>query len=105
MPIYCYTCPDEHVSEDFKRKPKPSKHIKCKECGKRANRDISLEHIHSDCGDAERWSDAMGINPDQIPLAMKTFPGSEYNSEGQLKIKNRHHKKLEMKRRGYVELA
>jgi len=104
MPIYCYRCQLGHTTEDFKKKPKPSKHLKCKVCGERASRDISLEHIHTDCGDAERWSDAMGINLDQIAQAMKTFPGSEYNQEGQLKIKNRNHKKLEMKRRGYVEL-
>ncbi|KKL20513.1 hypothetical protein LCGC14_2454720 [marine sediment metagenome] len=53
--------------------------------------------------DNERFSDAMGINPNQLPAFMKQFPGSEYNSEGQLKIKNREHKKLEMRRRGYYD--
>ena len=53
--------------------------------------------------DNERFSDAMGINPDQIKLAMKTFPQSEYTADGGLKIKNRAHKKVEMARRGYVE--
>ena len=53
--------------------------------------------------DNERFSDAMGINPNQLPAFMKQFPGSEYNSEGQLKIKNREHKKLEMKRRDYYD--
>ena len=104
MPIYCYRCELGHTNEDFKRKPNPSKYVKCKVCGQRADRDVGLEHIHTDCGDAERWSDSMGVNPDQIPLAMKTFPGSEYDHEGRLKIKNRCHKKVEMKRRGYVEL-
>lgn len=55
-------------------------------------------------GDNVRWSDSMGCNPCEIPNMMKHFPGSEYNSEGQLKIKNRTHKKKEMRRRGYVEL-
>ncbi len=49
----------------------------------------------------------MGIAGDQLDLAMKTFPGSEYVQDGaggyNLKIKNRAHKKVEMGRRGYVE--
>lgn len=49
----------------------------------------------------------MGIAGNQLGLAMKTFPGSEYVPDGEgnykLKIKNRAHKKVEMARRGYVE--
>lgn len=105
MPIYMYECAFGHPTEEFKRKPNPSAYKKCKVCGGRARRNIGLEGVNTDVGDHVRWSDSMGVNPEQIPLAVKTFPGSEYDHEGRLKIKNRKHKKLEMKRRGYVELA
>jgi hypothetical protein len=61
--------------------------------------------FNTDLVNNERWSDAMGVNPDQIPEAMKIFPGSTYDSEsGRLLIKNRKHKLFEAKRRGYAEL-
>ena len=52
----------------------------------------------------ERWSESMGVVPNQIAEAERTFPGSEYDSEGRLRIKNRKHKLFEMKRRGYTEI-
>jgi len=52
----------------------------------------------------ERWSWAMAVNPEDIPKAMKAYPGSEYAPDtGQLRIKSRHHKLQEMKRRKLVE--
>jgi len=53
--------------------------------------------------DRPRWSSAMGCHPNKIDEARKQFPGSEYNSDGDLLIRNRHHKLQEMKRRGLVE--
>jgi len=55
--------------------------------------------------DKERFSEAMGVAPNQVQEAMKIYPGSEYTKDGRLKIKNRAHKKFEMKRRGYTETA
>jgi len=52
----------------------------------------------------ERYSVAMGVQPEQIAEAERTFPGSEYHPKtGDLLIKNRAHKLKEMKRRGYAE--
>lgn len=107
MPIYCYKCPDGHMTEVFTHYPKPPKTSKCHFCGRRAKRAISAERVNTDCGDHERVSQSMGIAGNQLDLAMKTFPESEYVSDGAggygLKIKNRAHKKVEMAKRGYVE--
>jgi hypothetical protein len=60
--------------------------------------------VNTDLVENERWSESMGVTPEQIPEAMRTFPGSVYDSTGRLLIKNRKHKIQEMKRRGYAEL-
>ncbi|MHC4332614.1 MAG: hypothetical protein ACYSTZ_00085 [Planctomycetota bacterium] len=60
--------------------------------------------VNTDLVNNERWSDSMGVQPHQIPEAMQIFPGSTYDSEGRLLIKNRKHKLFEAKRRGYAEL-
>ena len=103
MPIYDFKCRRcQEVAELIV--PVGKDIVVCPGCGDMAEKIFSPPTA----GDAtmidnERFSDAMGINPDQLPAFMKQFPGSEYNSEGQLKIKNREHKKLEMKRRGYYD--
>jgi hypothetical protein len=56
------------------------------------------------CKSHERWSWSMGVNRQDIPSAMKKYPGSEYHPQtGQLKIKNRKHKLYELKRRQMEE--
>ena len=59
--------------------------------------------VNTDIVNNERWSESMGVTPEQVPEAMRTFPGSVYDSEGRLLIKSRKHKIQEMKRRGYAE--
>ncbi len=109
MPIYLYQCSTGHITEDFQHGgsaagPKPG--IMCDECGKRAKKIFdhsgknSLDSQHVD---RPRYSDAMGINPDQERDFMARYPGSEYDGEGRLLIKNRAHKQFEMKRRGYFD--
>jgi hypothetical protein len=55
----------------------------------------------------ERYSKAMGVNPEQIAQAERNFPGSEYvksgPNAGDLIIRDRKHKLREMKRRGMDE--
>ena len=63
-----------------------------------------LFSVNTDLVNNERYSESMGVTPEQIPEAMRTFPGSVYDSTGRLLIKNRRHKIQEMKRRGYAEL-
>ena len=64
-----------------------------------------LYSVNTDMVENPRWSESMGVTPEQIPEAMRTFPGSEYDSEGRLLITSRKHKKFEMKRRGYTEIG
>ena len=56
---------------------------------------------------SERLSGVMSCLDSEIPKMMKAHPGSEYVKDGtgvaRLRIKNRQHKKFEMKRRGYEE--
>jgi len=66
-------------------------------------REEPLINIDATMQPRERWSDAMGVHPNQIPEAIKRYPGSVYDKEGRLLIRNRAHKKFEMKRRGYIE--
>jgi hypothetical protein len=53
----------------------------------------------------ERVSLAMGVHPEQIPEAMKAYPGSRYREDGALLYKGRSGKKAAMKQRGYTEYA
>jgi len=74
----------------------------CSVCGHWMRRIFS--RVNTDLVDRPRWSNTMGVNPRQIPQAVKLYPGSVYNEKGQLLIRNRKHKLFEMKRRGMVEL-
>jgi hypothetical protein len=103
MPIYCYKCKEGHVTDKYVAAMQPYISITC-DCGRKARRSFMDEQVNTDMVHNERLSESMGVQVDQIPEAMKTFPGSEYNSDGALKIKSRKHKLFEMKRRGYVEL-
>lgn len=103
MPIYEFKCEQGHISDELMSfNDDLPEYITCPKCGNRAKHIISLPN--TDMKENERWSEAMGVNVDQIPQAQKTFPGSEYHPEtGALKINSRKHKLKEMKRRGYVE--
>jgi hypothetical protein len=105
MPIYCYRCKNDHITEKFVAAMQPYISCKCDECGMKARRSFRDEQKNTDCVHNERWSDSMGVQPHQVAEAEKTFPGSTYNEEGQLLIKSRKHKKHEMKRRGYAEIG
>jgi len=54
--------------------------------------------------DNPRWSTAMGCGTHQIPEMMKHYPDATYNPEtGDLLVKNRAHKKKQMRERGLDE--
>lgn len=103
MPIYEYICPQGHEHEELMSGYNPPDSPACPQCGAYCRRNRSAEYVHTDCMDHPRWSEAMGVNPDQIPEAMRRFPGSTYDSEGRLLVKNRADKKKKMKERGYIE--
>ena len=55
--------------------------------------------------DSPRWSDALGVNPDQIPAFKKKFGDlMEFAPDGRCLVKNRQHKKALLKARGFAEL-
>lgn len=105
MPIYEYKCQDcGIVFEQYSNIPTRNRKRTCK-CGGKADRIICQGacRVSELMKDNPRWSDSMGINPDQLGEARKLFPDSTYDSEGRLLIKNRQHKLYEMKRRGLIE--
>lgn len=105
MPLYDYKCRKcGRIFEKIESMKNYMKDQKCK-CGGKGKRVLTIGENRADelMKDNPRWSEAMGINPDQLPEFRKVFPDSTYDSRGRLLIKNRAHKLLEMKRRGYVE--
>jgi putative FmdB family regulatory protein len=102
MPMYEFKCKDGHITTELMSFHAAAKSIQCHACGKKAKRIISLPN--TDVVENIRFSEAMGVNVEQIPEAMRTFPGSEYHPEtGALKITSRKDKLRKMKERGYVE--
>jgi putative FmdB family regulatory protein len=106
MPLYIFKCSRCGLVFD---------HIECTEhrndaqvcpgCNGPASRNIEEECAgRKQIPEHTRLSKAMGVNPEQIPEAMKAYPGSEYTPNGDLIIHSRQHKLKEMKRRGMEEL-
>jgi len=104
MPTYKYKCEKGHVTEEFFHITDIQEKISCSKCDSWAFRQFIAGGFNTDLVQKERHSDSMGVAPEQIPKAMRTFPGSEYTPDGKLIIKNRRHKLYEAKRRGYTEI-
>jgi hypothetical protein len=85
---------------DYGKSPKA-----CPKCGcKRYKIIFDFKGVNNVAENNPRWSASMGCSPEEIPLFQKLYPESEYHPEtGDLLIKNRSHKKFEMKRRGFNE--
>ena len=109
MPYYTYKCSKCHKVFDAYSAIGDRDKPKVCECNYTAPRDIKSEFAGKtsvDCTmkENERWSWSMGVHTDQIPAMEKMYPGSRYHPlTGQLQIRNREHKKQEMKRRGLIE--
>jgi len=109
MPTYTYRCKCGSVFDAIVPIRERNKPQKCPDCGGKGRRDEQSEFASAGkfnelMVDRPRWSEAMGVNPEQIPQAMKMFPDSVYHPKtGALLIRNRQHKLKEMKRRGYAE--
>lgn len=100
--MYAYQCDCEYCFEDFCRIKDRKSELKCPKCGKMARRDWTTNRPQKD---NVRYSWSMAVNPDQIPAAMKAYPGSEYRPNGQLIIRNRREKLVRMKQRGMEEIG
>lgn len=63
------------------------------------------EFVNITSEDHPRYSDALGVNPDQIPAFKKQFGDLvDFDGEGRCLVKNRQHKRQLLKARGMVEL-
>ena len=84
----------------------------CPKCGSKSCRIQYLKQkripgkfVNISYGEHERYSRSMGVPPADIEKYQKMYPGSEYNSNGDLRIKNYTHREYERKRRGMVDLG
>ena len=103
MPIYEYKCNKcGQITEEFQIDTNVNNELLCKKCGGNTKKIVS--RVNTDLINNERYSNTMGVNPRQIKEAERIYPGSVYNSKGQLRIDNRKHKLYEAKRRGLSEL-
>jgi hypothetical protein len=96
VPLYCYRLEDGRIvlrNCPVGKAPKVINHN-----GFKGERDIVAEHQnHMDTpGNWPMHSDALGVNPDQIPEAVKQLAEAgvhaEFNAEGQMKIESRQHR-------------
>lgn len=108
MPRYSYKCKKcGEVIDCYSSIATRNDPIKCF-CGGTAARDVEVELNSAGAFDETtkehiRFSSSMGVNPRQIPEAMKVYPGSEYTADGRLIINSRKDKLKKMKERGFVE--
>lgn len=112
IPKYTYRCfKCNHVFDELTTISGRNDPQECPECQEKAPRDVEAEladmgDFDETCKEHERWSWSMGVNRNQIAEMTRKYPGSEYHpSTGQLKIKSRNHKLLEMRRRNFEEYA
>ncbi len=103
MPIYNYVCPRCGAEDDdiclFRNKEYPT----CT-CGRRMIDDFNSRTTKTG-GDKKRVSFALGVHVSQISSgeAEKIHPGAEFDSDGNMMIKNYTEKKQRMRERGYVD--
>jgi hypothetical protein len=61
------------------------------------------EYVGIAYGENHRWSDALGVAPNQIEAARKIHPGAVFDKEGRMLIRNRTEKKRRLRERGWAE--
>lgn len=107
MPSYTASCKCGRIFQYISTILGRNEPIQC-ECGSMANRDVEAELAVGSrvkwVSDNPRWSISMGVPPSQVSEFRKRFPGSTYDNQGRLLVKNRKHKLQEMKARDFVEL-
>lgn len=78
--------------------------INCPKCWARLkSRPSEFENYSRKVCDKARKSYAMSVRPEDVPNAMKKWPGSRYDKNGVLEISGRAEKKIRMKQRGFCE--
>jgi len=102
MPVYEYRCAEcGQITTRFESIHSNRKTVKCDKCGKKAVRIVSLPN--TDLKENIRFSVSMGVDPSQIENAERAWPGSKYDKQGRLIIRNRKEKLERLRQRHYQE--
>lgn len=108
MPIYTYKCPQCGHFRSWNMIEKRNS-CQCPTCENTVDRDFEYE-LNSGGGpevvtDHPRWSVSMGVPVQQVEEFRKRYPGSTYDNQGRLLVKNRKDKLRQAEERGFVELS
>jgi putative FmdB family regulatory protein len=81
MPTYTYVCKTHGAFDESRLIATRDEPASCPECKKPAKRDAMASiKPHTDTGyQTEMVSEALGVNPDQIPEIQKQFPHHRFN--------------------------
>lgn len=105
MPVYEYVCAKQHVFSTvttIAKRDDPG--MTCPTCGSRAWRDaVASMRPHTETGyQKEMESEALGVNPSQIPEIQKQFPHHRFNPKtGAMLIGSHQEMKRVLKDIGY----
>lgn len=106
MPMYTHLCPN-CITEDEVVKPMSEydRVEHCSNCGSVTNRDFQADLPNTP---ADRYattivSDAMAINPEQIPEHKRLFPDIKLTKEGQPIFEKYSHHEAYLKKCNYVK--
>lgn len=112
MPVYCFVCPKCGAKKEVLRPMSQSgDSLFCKDCEGPSgqcfpmHRDLQTEQLGSSGMDYDTpvYSDAMGINPDQIPAFKKAHPNVEVARDGRIVLRSHYERKRVMKELGYMD--
>jgi hypothetical protein len=103
IPIYRFLCECGNEMEEICPISKRVKELPCDKCGKLAPRNYAHPKACLGFSEEERISRSMGVHPSQIEAAMKKWPGSTYDKNGNLRYKGRSEKLRRLKQRGLIE--
>lgn len=106
MVTYSYITDDGELFERQFRMGSARRSIRLPD-GRRASRCFAADHVRKRSGKCwPRFSDALGVHPDQIPEAVAEYKRNgvkvEFNAEGQLKMDNRSHQNDVLKAGGWA---
>lgn len=106
MPFYDYECDQcGKTGTRYSSVADRDNQRHCEGCGRTLNR-IQFptpERAVSPGYWKERVSDALGVNPDQIPAAMKIHPGAEFTPDGAMIIRSHAEFTQRLKESGMVD--
>jgi putative FmdB family regulatory protein len=106
MPMYTYRCDNKKCGLPFDAQVSVAMRdqtIMCPKCAHTCNRDeIASMRPHTDTGYSKAiLSDALGIDPSQIPEAQKKFPSHRYAPDGRMIFESHTERKRVLKDLGF----